>query len=63
MVRFARLLGKAVGVLESEENARQWLSSPQFGLGGAIPLEYARTEVGAREVENLLGRIEYGVYS
>jgi len=32
-------------------------------LGGAIPLEYARTEVGARELEKLLGRIDYGVYS
>lgn len=63
VVRFARLMGKAVEVLESEENARQWLNSPQFGLGGAVPLEYAETEVGAREVENLLGRIEYGVYS
>ena len=63
VVRFARLLGKAVTVLESEEHARRWLSSPQFGLGGAVPLEYARTEVGAREVENLLGRIESGVYS
>ena len=63
VVRFARLLGKAVAVLESEEHARHWLNSPQFGLGGAVPLEYARTEVGAREVENLLGRIEYGVYS
>lgn len=63
VVRFARLMGQAVEVLESEENARQWLTSPQFGLGGAVPLEYAETEVGAREVENLLGRIEYGVYS
>jgi putative toxin-antitoxin system antitoxin component (TIGR02293 family) len=63
VVRFARLMGKAVEVMESEENARQWLTSPQFGLGGAVPLEYAETEVGAREVENLLGRIEYGVYS
>jgi len=63
VVRFARLLGKAVEVMESEENARQWLTSPQFGLGGAVPLDYARTEVGAREVEDLLGRIEYGVYS
>ena len=63
VVRFARLLGKAVAVLEGEEPARQWLNSPQFGLGGAIPLEYARTEVVAREVENLLGRIEHGVYS
>ncbi|HEY3761297.1 MAG TPA: antitoxin Xre/MbcA/ParS toxin-binding domain-containing protein [Verrucomicrobiae bacterium] len=63
VVRFARLMGKAVEVFESEESARQWLNSPQFGLGGAVPLQYAETEVGAREVENLLGRIEYGVYS
>jgi putative toxin-antitoxin system antitoxin component (TIGR02293 family) len=63
VVRFARLLGKAVEVMESEENARHWLTSPQVGLGGAVPLEYAETEVGAREVEDLLGRIEYGVYS
>ena len=63
VVRFARLMGRAVTVLESEENARRWLNAPQFGLGGAVPLDYAGTEVGAREVEDLLGRIEYGVYS
>jgi len=63
VVRFARLLGKAIRVLGNIEDAKQWLSSPQFGLGGAVPLDYAKTEVGAREVENLLGRIEYGVYS
>ena len=63
VIRFARLMGKAVEVMESEQNARQWLNSPQFGLGGAVPLEFAETEVGAREVEDLLGRIEYGVYS
>jgi putative toxin-antitoxin system antitoxin component (TIGR02293 family) len=63
VVRFARLMGKAIEVMESEENARRWLTSPQFGLGGAVPLDYAETEVGAREVEDLLGRIEYGVYS
>lgn len=63
VVRFARLMGKAVEVMESGENARRWLTSPQVGLGGEVPLEYAETEVGAREVEDLLGRIEYGVYS
>ena len=46
-----------------KDRARQWLSFPQYGLGGVVPLDYARTEVGAREVETLLGRIEYGVYS
>ncbi|MEO5917482.1 MAG: antitoxin Xre/MbcA/ParS toxin-binding domain-containing protein [Luteolibacter sp.] len=63
VVRFARLTGKAIDILESLQSARSWLTSPQFGLGGAIPLEYAETEVGAREVEDLLGRIEYGVFS
>ena len=62
VVRFARLLGKAIKVFGGED-AKRWLNSPQFGLGGAVPLEYAKTEVGAREVENLLGRIEHGVYS
>ena len=63
VVRFARLLERAAEVMESIEEGRRWLTSTQVGLGGAIPLEYAQTEVGAREVENLLGRIEYGVYS
>jgi uncharacterized protein (DUF2384 family) len=39
------------------------LTHKQPGLGGAVPLDFAKTEIGAREVENLLGRIEYGVYS
>jgi len=63
VVRFARLMGKALEVFESDEPARSWLNSPQVGLGGAVPLDYAETEVGAREVEDLLARIEYGVYS
>ena len=63
VVRFAQLLGLANKVLENEEDARRWLTSPQYGLGGAVPLNYARTEVGAREVEDLLNRIEFGVYS
>ena len=62
VVRYARLMGLATQVLEGPEAARGWLSTPTIGLGGAIPLEYAETEFGAREVEDLLGRIEYGVY-
>ncbi len=63
VMRYARLLGRAVEVLEGEEAARNWLTRTQYGLGGAIPLDYAETEAGAREVENVLGRIEFGVYS
>ncbi|MEO6035952.1 MAG: antitoxin Xre/MbcA/ParS toxin-binding domain-containing protein [Verrucomicrobiota bacterium] len=63
VLRFARLMGKGIIVFGSEDDAREWLNKSQFGLGGAVPLDYAETEIGAREVENLLGRIEYGVYS
>ncbi|HEV3410330.1 MAG TPA: antitoxin Xre/MbcA/ParS toxin-binding domain-containing protein [Chthoniobacterales bacterium] len=61
VVRFERLVEKAERVLGNRDNARQWLNYPQYGLGGAIPLQYARTEAGAREVEHLLGRIEWGI--
>jgi len=63
VVRYARLVGKAADVFGGLDEAREWLRFPQFGLGDATPLEYARTEIGAREVENLLGRIDHGVYS
>ena len=63
IVRFARLFRQATEVFGTVDRARQWLSFPQYGLGGEVPLDYARTEVGARDVENLLGCIEYGVYS
>src|SRR5260370_16063124 len=63
VVRFWRLTQQAAKVFGDLARARQWLKFPQRGLGGAVPLDYASTEVGAREVENLLGRIEYSVYS
>jgi putative toxin-antitoxin system antitoxin component (TIGR02293 family) len=63
VTRFSRLLEHATNVFGDVEKARAWLKHPQYGLGGAVPLDYAETEVGAREVDNLLGRIDYGVYS
>ncbi len=43
--------------------ARVWLQTPQAGLGEESPLDFASTEVGAREVENLIGRLEHGVFT
>ncbi len=63
VIRFSRLLEHAARVFGDIEKGRAWLKYPQYGLGGAVPLDYARTEIGAREVDNLLGRIDYGVYS
>lgn len=61
VVRFARLFGWTVEVIEDLDHARSWLDGPQYGLGYQIPLDYAKTELGGQEVWDLLGRIEYGV--
>ena len=63
VMRLSRLLEHATNVFGNIERARAWLKFPQRGLGNAVPLDYAETEVGAREVDDLLGRIEYSVYT
>lgn len=65
LYRIARLFERAVDVFggdnEAADEARMWFRMPQWGLGDRTPLAYARTEAGAREVETLLNRIDYGV--
>ncbi len=61
--RAAHVFSLATSVFEDEETAREWLRSPNIGLGNQVPLDLLATEVGAREVEDLLGRIEHGVLS
>ncbi len=63
LFRLARLYLLAAEVLESESSARTWLTSPQPGLSQRVPLDLMGTEVGSREVEALLQRIDYGVIS
>ncbi|NCF91851.1 MAG: DUF2384 domain-containing protein [Verrucomicrobiaceae bacterium] len=62
VVRFARLFGLAMEVLDSEAAAREWLKSKNPATGGEAPLSYADTEFGAREVEHVLGRLDHGVF-
>ncbi|MFH0729840.1 MAG: antitoxin Xre/MbcA/ParS toxin-binding domain-containing protein [Pseudomonadota bacterium] len=60
--RIAQVNDMAVEVFGSQQKAESWLKKPARGLGGKIPLEYSDTNLGAREVINLLGRIEHGVF-
>jgi putative toxin-antitoxin system antitoxin component (TIGR02293 family) len=62
VVRLQRLFEKALEVFEDRAAVRSWFTSPQRALGNDTPLHYADTELGAREVENLLSRIEHGVF-
>ncbi len=62
LVRLARLFGRALDLFESDADAaREWLTTPQRGLGNVVPLELGKTDIGATEVENLIGRLEYGI--
>lgn len=63
LFRLAVLYDRAVEVLGDQERARAWFKGPKKALGGKTPLQYADTEPGAREVENLLGRLAHGVFS
>jgi len=64
ILRASRVFEMAVDLFEGDvDQARHWLQTPNTALGGSIPLEFASTDVGAREVENLIGRLEYGVFT
>jgi putative toxin-antitoxin system antitoxin component (TIGR02293 family) len=62
-VRLARVYAAAVEMIGNAEKASTWLRTPNRALGGDAPIDRLDTDLGAKVVENLLGRIAYGVYS
>ncbi len=62
-VRLARVYTTAVEMIGNKQKAVEWLRTPNRALGGERPLDQLDTDLGAREVEDVLGRIAYGVYS
>jgi putative toxin-antitoxin system antitoxin component (TIGR02293 family) len=63
LLRVGSVVQKAFDVLEDMTAVRRWLNQPKRALGGLTPLRCCDTEIGAREVEALLIRIEHGVFS
>ncbi len=64
LVSVSRLLAQTLELFEgNKENALRWFTNPNRALGGLSPIEVAATETGSREVENLIGRLEHGVFT
>jgi putative toxin-antitoxin system antitoxin component (TIGR02293 family) len=64
LVSISRLLALAFDLFEGDAGAGlRWFTESNRALGGMTPIEAAATETGSREVENLIGRLEYGVYT
>lgn len=61
--KLAEILAKAIAIFGSREEAEQWLERPAIGLDQRKPIDLLATPAGVELVENLLGRLEYGVYS
>ena len=62
--RLASIYQKSLAMLEDDaEQTIRWLTSPQQALGDVSPLKHIVTEPGAAQVQELIGRIEYGVLS
>lgn len=60
LYRLARIVALADEFLGDHETAIRWLKRPNRALGGVAPVAALDTELGARQVENILGRIAYG---
>ncbi|HEY3245632.1 MAG TPA: antitoxin Xre/MbcA/ParS toxin-binding domain-containing protein [Phycisphaerae bacterium] len=64
LLRVARVFEQTVELFDGDVNAaRGWLMRARKALGGQTPLGLAQTEIGARAVEDLIGRLEHGVFT
>jgi len=63
LARIGRIMAMAEEVLGDPARAARWINKPNRALGGIVPLQHLDTDLGAREVETVLIRFEYGVYS
>ncbi len=63
LLRISRIFELAVGLFNGRvADAIGWLRTPRRVLAGSTPLAYSATELGAREVETLIGQLEHGVF-
>ena len=60
LYRTAKIMALAGQVLEDTGEARAWMNEPQYALDEKIPRELLTTDAGARQVEEVLNRIEHG---
>ena len=59
--RLARVVAMAEDVWQDRDQARRFLTTPHPEIGGKTPLDAALTELGARQAEEVMARILYGL--
>jgi putative toxin-antitoxin system antitoxin component (TIGR02293 family) len=63
IIAFEALYHMGMEVFQDKDKLNRWLNEPNRALGGEIPYEIMDNQFGREEVENVLGRIQWGVFS
>jgi putative toxin-antitoxin system antitoxin component (TIGR02293 family) len=63
LISLAEVYTHGFDVFGSENTFIDWLNAPSRALGMVTPFSMLQTQYGRQEVQNVLGRIEWGVYS
>ena len=64
VARLAQIKDAVLAMMQGDDDAAiAWLRTPLDILNNETPLDHASTEMGSRDVEDLIGRIRHGVFS
>ena len=63
LLRASQVFEHASAVFDNDHDAVGWFSMPNHALSGQTPLSLMDTDAGVREVDDVLTRIEFGVYA
>jgi putative toxin-antitoxin system antitoxin component (TIGR02293 family) len=63
LFRLTRVMAHAEQVFEDRAKAAEWFHRPNRALKGEVPLYLMDTDIGTTQVDDVLGRIEHGVFS
>lgn len=61
--KFAEILGRAIELFGSKEEAERWLERPAMALDQRRPIDLLSTPAGVETLEDHLTRLEFGVYT
>jgi putative toxin-antitoxin system antitoxin component (TIGR02293 family) len=62
-IQLSAVMAKGLEVFEEEDDFRHWLETDNVALGGIRPKDLLTSAIGRDQVRDLLGRIQYGIYS
>ena len=63
LLRASQVFDHARAVFDNDQDAVAWFSLPNHALSGETPLSLMDTDAGVRQVDDVLTRVEFGVYA